>query len=285
MEVAFLGLGAMGRPMARNLAKAGHRVRAWNRTPRAFPELEAAGVAMMPSVAEAVAGAEVVMSCVLDDEAVRALAAEVFAHGRPGLIYIDHSTIQVATAQELAEQALARGMRFVDAPISGGAAGAEAATLTVMVGTDADTFERIKPLLSCIGERIHHLGPSGSGQSMKLINQLLTALHQAAAVEALHLAQQAGLDLEQVGDVLSTSYGQSRMLERTVPVVIRDDYASPFTINLLAKDVNLIAGWAQRLQIELPLLQQAQAIFQGAQAAGLGDQDGAALILRLRGQA
>src|SRR5690606_11173243 len=96
---------------------------------------------------------------------------------------------------------------------------------------------------------IHHLGPSGSGQSMKLINQLLTALHQAAAVEALHLAQQAGLDLEQVGDVLSTSYGQSRMLERTVPVVIRDDYASPFTINLLAKDDNLIAGWAQRLQI------------------------------------
>ncbi|HEY8449077.1 MAG TPA: NAD(P)-dependent oxidoreductase [Bacillota bacterium] len=283
MQVAFLGLGAMGRLMARNLARSGLKVRAWNRTPRVIPELDAAGAAVCSTVAEAVAGAEVIHLCLLDDDSVRAVLAEVWPAAEPGAVIVDHTTIRVATAREQAQAAASRGLVYLDAPVSGGTSGADAATLTIMVGGDAGAFARVKPLLDRLGRHVRHLGPAGAGQAAKLINQLLTAVHQAAAVEALHLARRAGLDLEALRAVIADSYGASRMFERSVPVVASGDFDTTFTVRLLAKDLGLIAAWARELGASLPLLERVHQAYEELLAAGLGDKDNAVLIRRLEG--
>lgn len=282
--VAFLGLGAMGRPMARNLAKAGFTVRGWNRTARPFTTETAAGVTIEPELANAVRGAEVVCICVLDDAAADAVVNAALPQLAPGTVLLDHSTLSVSAAQRLAQQAAARGVVYLDAPVSGGTGGAEAGTLTIMVGGSAASFEQAQDVLQAMGTLIRHMGPSGCGQGAKLVNQLLTAIHSAAAVEALHLGSRLGLDLENLHTVLSASFGASRMLDRTVPVLQQQAFASAFTVDVLSKDLGLIHKLGRETQTALPLGSAARRLYRTGQEAGLGALDAAALVRLLAAQ-
>lgn len=268
----------MGRPMTRNLARAGFPVRAWNRTPRSLPDLAAAGVELHKELISAVQDADVICMCVLDDQAVRDVLGQIWDVLQPGCIIIDHTTTHVTTAREMSQRARQYGVHYLDAPVSGGVAGAEAGTLSIMVGGDEESFRRVQPVLQCLGSLIRYLGPPGSGQATKLVNQLLTAVHQAAAVEALYLAQRYGLDIPAVHEVLAASYGSSRMLDRTVPVILDGDYNSPFAIRLLNKDLGLIHDWAQQMGVSAPLLETAYQVYRQALQRGLGNKDAAALI-------
>lgn len=276
--IAFLGLGAMGRPMVANLARGGFSVRGWNRTPRPLPALEQAGVRLCAELAEAVEGVEVVCMCVLDDHAAEAVLSQALPRLCGGAVVLDHSTLGVDTAQRLASQALARGVHYLDAPVSGGSVGAEAASLTIMVGGEEAAFERVRPVLSAMGRLVRHLGPSGSGQGAKLVNQLLTAVHSAAAVEALHLADRLGLDSEALQPLLAASFGASRMLERTAPVLRAQNFESAFTVDVLAKDLNLIRRLGERSATDLPLTEAVSELYREGQQAGLGGLDAAALV-------
>lgn len=276
--VAFLGLGAMGRPMAINLARAGFAVRGWNRTVRPFTEVAAAGVVIESDLAQAVRGAEVVCVCVLDDAAAESVVGAALPHLATGAVILDHSTLSVSMARRLARQVEAAGVTYLDAPVSGGTAGAVAGTLTIMVGGPSMAFERVQDVLQALGRLIRHLGPSGSGQGAKLVNQLLTAVHSAAAVEALHLGLRLGLDLESLHTVLSASFGASRMLDRTVPVLQARDFSSAFTMDVLSKDLGLIQALGEETGTALPLATAARQLYQDGQAAGLGRLDAAALV-------
>lgn len=276
-QVAFLGLGAMGRPMARNLARAGHRVRAWNRTRRDFRELEAFGVEIVDQAEQAVRGAGAVFMCLLDDEASRSVVERVLPHLETGAVIVDHATIGVDTAQDLARQAALHGVSYLDAPVSGGVRGAEEGTLTIFVGGDAGALGRVQPLLGAVGQRIHHMGPPGAGQAAKLVNQLLTAVHSAAAVEALLLARRAGLDLERLVEALQTSYGQSRMLLRTLPVLLAANFDSAFTVSLLRKDLTLVQRLGEHVNSPVPLASWVLRRHLEAERHGLGGKDAAVL--------
>lgn len=277
-QVAFLGLGAMGRPMAVNLARAGLATKAWNRTVRSFSAEAAAGVAVQPSLADAVRGAEVVCMCVLDDHAAEAVLTAALPHLAQGTVVLDHSTLGVDTAQRLAQMAAERNVVYLDAPVSGGTAGAEAGTLTIMVGGERDAFDRVQGVLQVLGRLIRYLGPSGCGQGAKLVNQLLTAVHSAAAVEALHLGSRLGLDLGELHTVLQASFGASRMLDRTVPVLRQQAFASAFTVDVLTKDLGLIERLGKTTGTELPFGKAALELYRAGQQAGLGELDAAALV-------
>src|SRR5690625_4890719 len=255
--VAFLGLGAMGAPMARNLAAAGFRVQAWNRTPRAFTTLHDAGVEIHHDPAEAVKAARWVCLCVLDATASESVLEQVRPALSNGTIVLDHGTIGVAAAQRLAASLAQVGAHYLDAPVSGGTAGAEAGTLTLMVGGDVGAYRDSAPVLDALGARRWHLGAAGSGQAAKLVNQLLTAVHSAAAVEALHLGRQLDLNLGQLAEVLATSFGAIRMLERSVPVVQAGDFASAFTVDVLTKDLTLVDALGKQTGSALPLGERA----------------------------
>lgn len=283
--VSFLGLGAMGRPMALNLARAGFATRGWNRTPRDHADLEAGGVRVYSVLAQALAAAEIVCLCVLDDAAARAVMAQALPLLAPGTIVLDHSTLGVSTSHELAAQAAERGVNYLDAPVSGGTAGAAAATLTVMVGGERAAFEAAQDVLRALARLVCHMGPTGSGQATKLVNQLLTAVHSAAAVEALNLGRRLDLPLDALHTVLSASFGASRMLDRTVPVLKQEAFTSAFTVDVLSKDLGLILGLGTETGTPLPLAQAAAALYRQGQAKGLGGLDAAALIRLLAARA
>lgn len=277
-RVAFLGLGAMGRPMSINLVRAGFTTHGWNRTGKTFADLSGAGVAVTRDIDAAVGGVDVVCICVLNDMAAEEVVAAALPHLAPGTIVLDHSTLGVSTSQRLAEQSSARGVAYLDAPVSGGTAGAEAGTLSIMVGGSRDAFDRAQDVLQALGRLIRYMGPSGAGQGAKLVNQLLTAVHSAAAVEALHLGRRLGLDLAGLHEVLAASFGASRMLDRTVPVLQQDAFQSAFTIDVLAKDLGLIEKLGHETGTALPLGDAALQLYRAGQGAGLGGLDVAALV-------
>lgn len=277
-KLAFLGLGAMGRPMAINLARAGFSTRAWNRTAKAFEDVAAAGAAIERDLQGAVREAQVVCVCVLDNAAAEAVVGQALPHMAPGSIILDHSTLGVSTVQALARQAAEREVAYLDAPVSGGTVGAEAGTLSIMVGGERSAFERALPVLKALGRLIEYMGPSGSGQGAKLVNQLLTAVHSAAAVEALYLGRRLGLDLDQLHRVLQASYGASRMLDRTVPVLQAENFDSAFTVDVLAKDLRLIEALGHETSTPLPLGEAALALYRAGQNGGVGASDAAALV-------
>ena len=268
----------MGRPMAINLARAGFETRGWNRTSRAFPELAQAGVAVSAKLADALDGAEVVCICVLDDDAAEQVLAAVLPVLAADTVVLDHSTLGVGTSKRLAAQAAAREVVYLDAPVSGGTAGAAAATLTIMVGGEEAAFARAQDVLQALGRLVRYMGPSGSGQGTKLVNQLLTAVHSAAAVEVLHLGRRLGLPLDELHAVLSASFGASRMLDRTLPVLREDAFASAFTVDVLSKDLGLIQRLGSETATALPLGEAASRLYREGQQAGLGGLDAAALV-------
>jgi 3-hydroxyisobutyrate dehydrogenase len=276
--VSFLGLGTMGAAMAARLAKAGVTVNAWNRTQRPFDALRELGVRLRPDPELAVRDCRFCFMCLLDERASREVVERVLPSLDSEVVLVDHGTIGTVAARDLAKQVASKGASYLDAPVSGGARGAEEGTLTIMVGGDEDAFNRVRPLLDYLWSLVEYMGPSGAGQTTKLINQLLTAVHTAAAVEAARLATAAGHRLTKLHTVIQRSFGASAMLDRTLPILAQRRFDPTFRMNVLAKDLRLVGELEAELGLTLPVTGAVRELYSEAIQAGLGDDDAARLF-------
>jgi 3-hydroxyisobutyrate dehydrogenase-like beta-hydroxyacid dehydrogenase len=271
--------------MAQNLLKAGFELTVHNRSRGVVAELAGQGARPAATPAEVAAQTDMVLTCLPDVATVEQvyLAAEGLVQAaRPGQVLVDHSTVGPATSRTISEAAQARGVAFLDAPISGGVERAQDATLTIMVGGPSQAFDRALPVLEAMGERVHHMGPSGAGSITKLLNQLLVTVHSAAAAEALVLAQASGVDQGLVLEVLSSSWGASNMLVRNGPVTVDrafDGARAP--LKFLVKDLGLALELARQLGVSLPQGQRANDLLDATAEQGLLELDVAALVLPL----
>ncbi|MBC8171096.1 MAG: NAD(P)-dependent oxidoreductase, partial [Anaerolineae bacterium] len=250
--IGFIGLGIMGRGMTRNLLKAGFDLTVWNRTAARMDELVAEGAKTASSPADLAAKCEVVITCVSDTPDVEAviLGENGAIHGlRPNALVIDMSTISPQATRDLAAQIQAKGGHLLDAPVSGGSEGAAKGTLSIMVGGDAANFDRAIPIFQAMGKTITHVGATGAGQTVKLVNQILVVGNMLAASEALLFAQAGGLDLEKTIQAVGGGAGGSWMLNNRGPQVINRDWRPGFTIDLQQKDVRLVLEAADQLAV------------------------------------
>ena len=282
-RVGFVGLGKMGLPMCHNLIEAGYPLVVYNRTPVKAEPLVALGATVAASPAALAPSCDVIVACldtVAASESVFLGPGGAVAHARRGALLIDHSTITPALAVRIAVAARAQGMEFLDAPLSGGPEGAEKGTLAIMVGGTAAAFERGLPVMRAYGQTIRRMGEAGSGTHAKLVNQLLTFVHGAAAAEAIALAQRTGLDLDALAEVLRSSFGHSRMLDRTLARVQAGNYEAGAALTLYDKDMQIVSEVGEEHHLPLPVTEAARSILREALRAGLGTHDIAALRLR-----
>jgi 3-hydroxyisobutyrate dehydrogenase len=285
-RVAFLGLGTMGAAMAANLARAGFPVAAWNRTPGRAPELQELGVTMASSPADAASSAEIVVICVSDTPDVEAVLFGpdgVAAAARAGTLIIDCSTIAPAGSWDFAARLHERGLRMVDAPVSGGSEGARNATLTIFVGGNEADVELARPILSALGRTITHVGPIGAGQAVKAVNQVILAGTYLGVAEGIVLAIKAGLDAEQVVAALGGGAAQSWVLANRSGRMIDNDYPLGFKVSLHRKDLGIALDLAGQLGAVLPISALAAQLENGLIATGHGDDDMSALARAIRG--
>ena len=285
MKLAFLGLGVMGAPMARHLAATGHDVTVYNRSPaKAAAWVMANGGRSADTPAVAATGAEVVLACVGADADLRAVTLGpdgAFAAMAPGSSFIDHTTVSAAIARELAEAGAARGLHVVDAPVSGGQAGAENGQLTIMCGGTAEAFARAEPVMAAYARRIGHMGPAGSGQLTKMVNQLCIAGVLQGLAEAMAFGKAAGLDLGQVVDVVSKGAAQSWQMDNRAATMARQEFDFGFAVDWMRKDLGLALDEARRLGASLPLAALVDQFYADVQAMGGGRQDTSSLLRRL----
>jgi 3-hydroxyisobutyrate dehydrogenase len=284
-NIAFMGLGIMGGPMARHLARAGHEVTVYNRTmAKAAAWVAANGGRAAPSPAAAAAGAAVVLACVGADDDLRAVTVGpggAFAAMRPGARFIDHTTVSAAIARELAEAGAERDLLVVDAPVSGGQAGAENGQLTIMCGGTEAAFAAAEPVMTAYARRIGHMGPAGAGQLTKMVNQLCIAGVLQGLAEGLAFGKAAGLDLGQVVDVISKGAAQSWQMDNRAPTMARGEFDFGFAVDWMRKDLGLALDEARRLSVPLPLGALVDQFYVDVQALGGGRQDTSSLIRRL----
>ena len=285
MKVAFLGLGAMGFPMARHLAAGGHEVAVFNRT-RARAERWAADnpgrVAATP--ADAARGAALVFSCVGRDEDVREVV--LGPDGALGAMYvgaalIDHTTTSAVLAREVAAAAAARGVGFLDAPVSGGQQGAEKGILTVMAGGEASTFATAEPVVACYARSFRLLGPAGAGQLTKMVNQICIAGLIEGLAEGVHFARAAGLDVQAVIDVISKGAAQSWQMENRHATMIAGEYEHGFAVDWVRKDLGYALDEARRNGAHLPVTAVVDQLYGEVQDMGGGRWDTSSLLARL----
>jgi len=274
-RVGFVGLGVMGKPMARNLLKAGFALTVHNRSRAAVEELAAEGAARAFSPAEVARASEVVVTCLpgpADVEQVYLGPDGVVDGAQPGSVLIDMSTIDPATHRKIAAAAAERGASYLDAPVSGGPAGAQSGTLTIMVGGEAGVLERARPVLQAMGERTYHMGPVGAGAATKLINNMMAAVNCAGMAEGMVLAVKSGLDPALFAEVVGNSSGASRMFASLVPEILKRNFEPGFTIDLHYKDVRLAVELGYALGVRLLASSIASQVLQEARGAGLGKQ-------------
>lgn len=281
-SIAFLGTGLMGRPMAERLLAAGLPLTVWNRTRAKAAPLLALGAMDAPTPADAVMGAQVVITMLTDAAAV---AAALFDSGAaealtPGSVVVDMSTTNPAAAREQAARLAARGARFVDAPVSGGTRGAAAGTLAIMAGGDADVIERLAPVLAAMGNA-RRVGPVGAGQLCKLCNQLIVAVTIGAVSEALVLAARGGADPAAVRDALRGGFADSRILNEHGQRMLARDFQPGGTVRNQIKDLDAAQAFAESAGINLPLLTTVRDLFHRLRAGGGGDLDHSALFLEI----
>jgi 3-hydroxyisobutyrate dehydrogenase len=253
-SVGFIGLGIMGRAMARRLVDAGHRVTVWNRDPSKAAELTAAGARKAASPRAAAEGAEAVIVNVTDSVAVEAvlLGKEGVVHGAPsGAVVVDMSTIHPAAARKIGRQLRARGIGFLDAPVTGMEFRARDGTLSILVGGEKQDLERVRDLLSILGNRITYFGPQGAGQIAKACNQILCAVNMVGIVEALHLARLSGLEPATLVEALTPGAGGSWALDRFGPQIVKGDFQPGGRVALMLKDLGIIEDSAK--EVGLPL--------------------------------
>ena len=284
-RVAFIGLGNMGGGMAANLAKAGHDVRAFDLSEDALARAEAAGCLRSPAATEAVDGAEAVVTMLPAGSQVEQTYPAVLPQITPGAVLIDCSTIDVATAKRVAEQARAGGLAAVDAPVSGGIAAAAAGTLTFMVGGSADAFARAQPFLKQMGKAVIHAGASGAGQAAKICNNMILGATMVATCEAFLLAQKLGLDPQAFYDIASVSSGQSWSMTSYCPVPgvgpetpADRDYQGGFAAALMLKDLRLAMQAAGEAHAQTPMGAKAAGLYEAMVADGQGVKDFSGII-------
>ncbi|MCW2247035.1 3-hydroxyisobutyrate dehydrogenase-like beta-hydroxyacid dehydrogenase [Azospirillum fermentarium] len=284
LSVAFLGLGVMGGPMAGHLAKAGHAVTVSNRT-QAKADAWAAqhpGRAA-PSPESAVAGADIVFMCVGGDDDVRAVGGAALAAMKPGAVLVDHTTASAQVAREMADKAASTGHHFLDAPVSGGQAGAENGVLTVMVGGDPAVFERVKPVMDAYSRSVVLMGPAGAGQLTKMVNQICIAGLLQGLSEALAFAGKAGLDAKRALDVISKGAAQSWQMENRGHTMVDDRFDFGFAVDWMRKDLGICLDEARANGATLPMTALVDQFYGDVQAMGGGRWDTSSLIKRLRG--
>jgi len=283
-KVGFIGLGIMGRGMAHNLLKAGADLTVWNRTASKMDGLVSAGAKIAESPADMAASCTIIMVCVSDTPDVEAiiLGERGVIHGiRPGALVIDHSTISPHATREIADALREAGAYMLDAPVSGGSEGAAKGTLSIMVGGEANQFERALPYLRAIGKTITHVGDHGAGQMAKLVNQIMVVVTELAVCEGLLFAQAGGLDLEKTLDAVKDGAAGSWMLANRGPQMIRRDWRPGFTIDLQQKDLRLALQAADQLGIPLMATSLVFHLYRTLQAQGLGGEGNHALVKAL----
>ena len=277
-KIGFIGLGIMGSPMAGHLAAAGHTVTGFDLSEPALARLVEAGGQRAANVAEAVAGAEVVITMLPQDEHVEAVTTDVIAAGGDGLLLIDMSTIRPETSVSVAELAALKGIRVLDAPVSGGEAGAKNAALSIMVGgADAD-FAQARPLFETLGKTIVHVGPHGAGQVVKAANQLVVGGIYALVSEAIVLLEAAGVDAHAGMDVLAGGLAASRILDLKRESMIARDFRPGFRIDLHHKDMGIVQAAARQAGVSLPMAGLVAQLVASARAMGHGSLDHSALL-------
>lgn len=255
-KVAVIGLGIMGLPMAKNLVAAGHDVTGYNRSPAKVRTLVEAGGTGAASIAEAVAGAEVVITMVPDSPDVEAVVLGedgVLAHAASGALWIDASTIRPDVAARLAEQAREAGLRPLDAPVSGGEAGAVSGALSIMIGGAKEDFDAAQEVLGAVGKTIVHVGPSGSGQTVKAANQLIVAANIQALSEAMGFLEAYGVDTTAALEVLGGGLAGSKVLDQKGQKIIDRDFAPGFRLELHHKDLGIVTAAAREAGVSIPL--------------------------------
>ena len=281
MDVGFIGLGLMGRPMALNLIKAGHRVHVWSRRRESMQPLLDAGAGDCASAAEVARRASITISMVADAPDVEqvTLGPDGVADGaRAGHIHIDMSTIAPAAAQSIATRLAARGIVALDAPVSGGEPGAIAATLTIMVGGEAEAFERVQPLFEAMGKSITRIGEAGAGQVAKACNQIITGVGVASVAEALNFAAKSGVDGAKVREALLGGFAFSRILENHGQRMLVRNFKPGFKAWMHQKDVRIVMDEAHRLGLALPTAAATMQLFNAMAGSGLGEDDSVALL-------
>ena len=290
-KLAFLGLGVMGYPMAGHLARAGHAVTVYNRTAAKSAAwcAELADAAIAPKHAatprEAAAGADIVLSCVGNDDDLRSVVLGengALAGMRSGAVFVDHTTASADVARELAQAALARGVQFIDAPVSGGQAGAQNGLLTVMCGGDAATFDAVKPVLGAFARAVTLLGESGAGQLAKMVNQIAIAGLVQGLSEAIAFGQRAGLDMKAVLDVIGKGAAQSWQMDNRGSTMIDGKFDYGFAVEWMRKDLGLALDEAKRNGARLPVTALVDQFYGDVQQAGGRRWDTSSLITRLR---
>lgn len=285
-RVGWIGLGIMGRPMAFNLLRAGYALTVYSRRRSSADQLVAAGATWRDSPAQVAAESDIVFTTVTDSAAVEevVLGKEgVFAGARPGLIFVDMSTIAPAVSRRIAAEGERRGVRCLDAPVSGGEKGARERTLSIMVGGDAETLAACRPLLEILGKKITHVGPAGAGQTLKLVNQVICGLNLLAMAEGLALADRAGLDLNTVVEAVSGGAAGSWMVANLGPKVAAGDFTPGFMIKLQQKDLRLALEMAAELAQPLPGTALVHQLFRYLEAGGAAEEGTQALYKVLRG--
>ena len=285
-KVAFLGLGVMGLPMAGHLARAGHAVTVYNRSPaKAQAWVDEFGGAARSTPREAAQDADLVFACVGNDDDLRSIALGAdgaFAGMAPGAVFLDHTTASADVARELYGVAQTRGLAFVDAPVSGGQAGAQSGALTVMCGGDADAFEKARPVAMAFSRAFTRMGESGAGQLTKMVNQICIAGLVQGLSEAIAFGQKAGLDMNQVLDVIGKGAAQSWQLDNRGKTMVADRFDFGFAADWMRKDLGLVLEEAKRNGARLPVTALVDQFYADVQAMGGHRLDTSSLIKRLR---
>ncbi|UTW07736.1 NAD(P)-dependent oxidoreductase [Pseudomonas benzenivorans] len=285
-KVAFIGLGVMGYPMAGHLARAGHQLCVYNRTAaKAAQWLGEYAGSSAPTPREAARGADFVMVCVGNDDDLRGVVLGgdgAFAGMAPGAILVDHTTASANVARELAAEAAERQLGFLDAPVSGGQAGAQNGVLTVMVGGEAQDYARAEPVLQAYARMVRLMGAAGSGQLTKMVNQICIGGLVQGLSEALHFAQCAGLDAEGAMEVISKGAAQSWQLENRHKTMLAGEFDFGFAVDWMRKDLSILLEEARRNGAQLPVTALVDQFYADVQAMGGNRWDTSSLIARLK---
>ncbi len=285
-RIAFIGLGAMGFPLAGHLARAGHTVTVYNRTParaQAWHNVYGGKIAATP--AEAAAGQDAVMLCVGNDDDVLAVSTSdlgVLQTLPAGALLIDHTTTSESLAKSLAETARESQVRFLDAPVSGGQIGAEKGALTVMVGASEADYRAALPLIECYAKCVRHMGPQGTGQLTKRVNQICIAGLLQGLAEGLHFAERAGLDASRVTEVIAQGAAQSWQMDNRASTMIAGEFDFGFAVDWMRKDLGIVLEAARTAGIEVPVTELVDRFYADVQNMGGNRWDTSSLIQRLR---
>ncbi|MFX1243287.1 MAG: 2-hydroxy-3-oxopropionate reductase [Promethearchaeota archaeon] len=283
-RIGFIGLGIMGRPMARNLMAAGYSLTVWNRSRPGIEELAGEGASPASSPQEVASRSDVVVTVVTDSPDVEEVALGpqgIIEGGRPGLVHIDMSTISPAVTRRIASALAQKGIEMLDAPVSGGDTGAKAGTLSIMVGGKEETFQRCGPIFEVLGRTIVHCGPNGAGQTVKLCNQIVVGLNNLAMCEALVFAAKAGVDTRRMLEAVGAGAASSWALSNLAPRVLERDFRPGFKVAHQQKDLRLALDTAGEQATPLPGTSLVHQLFAAVEAEGLGAEGTQALVIAL----